>query len=106
MLASEGVSTGRTLFTRALAGATQALARPIGAIEPGRRADIVLLDAEHPDLAGDGDRWLDGWIFVAGRAAVKSVLVGGDTVVQDGRHRLRPSIEAGYKSVMRKLMEV
>ena len=106
VLASEGVSTGRTLFTRALAGAAQALARPVGAIEPGRRADIVLLDAEHPDLAGDGDRWLDGWIFVAGRAAVKSVLVGGEVVVQDGRHRLRPSIEARYKSVMRKLMEV
>ena len=72
VMAGEGASTGRTLFARALAGGAQALARSIGAIEPGRRADIVLLDAEHPDLAGDGDRWLDGWIFVAGRAAVKA----------------------------------
>src|SRR5262249_13627377 len=101
----EGASTGRTSFTRALAGGAQALARSIGAIEEGRRADIVLLDVEHPDLAGDGDRWLDGWIFVAGRAAVAHVLAGGDVVGADGRHRLRASIEARYKSVVRRVME-
>ena len=104
VMASEGVSTGRTLFTRALAGGAQALARSIGAIEPGRRADFVLLDAEHADLAGDGDRRLDGWIFVAGLTAVKAVLVGGDMVVENGRHRLRSTIETRYKSVMRKLL--
>jgi formimidoylglutamate deiminase len=105
VMASEGASTGRTLVRRALAGGAQALARPVGAIEQGRGTDIVLLDAEHPDLAGGGDRWLDGWIFVAGRAAVKCVLVGGDVVVQDGRHRGREAIEARYKSVMTKLVE-
>jgi formimidoylglutamate deiminase len=60
----------------------------------------VLLDADHPDLASrQGDQWLDAWIFTAGRAAVRSVLVGGGTVVETGRHNMRTSIEARYRAV-------
>jgi formimidoylglutamate deiminase len=93
-----GQSTGRRLVEAALAGGAQALQRPIGALAAGLRADIVLLDGEHPDFAcRHGDQWLDAWIFVAGRAAVSSVLIGGDLVVEAGRHRLRPTIEARYK---------
>ena len=61
----------------------------------------MLLDQNHPDLAARrGDQWLDAWIFVAGRAAVKTVLVGGETVVDAGRHRLRPQIEARYRTIV------
>ena len=64
----------------------------------------MLLDAEHPDLAARrGDAWLDAWIFVAGRAAVTTVLAGGETVVEAGRHRLRPQIEARYKAVVARI---
>ena len=52
MTTIEGESTGRSLYARALAGGAQALAQPIGALAAGRRADIVVLDADHPDLAG------------------------------------------------------
>ncbi len=97
-------STGRQLFATALVGSAQALQRPIGALATGLRADIVLLDGEHPDLASRrGDQWLDAWIFVAGRGAVKAVLVGGETVVDAGRHRMRPAIEARYKRVVANL---
>jgi formiminoglutamate deiminase len=105
MTGREGESTGRRLFACALAGGAQALQRLIGALAPGWRADIVVLDENHPDLVGrDGDRWLDAWIFVAGRAAVKAVLVGGETVVEAGRHTARPAIEARYKDVVAKLI--
>jgi cytosine/adenosine deaminase-related metal-dependent hydrolase len=61
----------------------------------------VLLDAGHPDLASrGGDQWLDAWIFVAGRAAVSSVVVGGEIVVEAGRHRGRSTIDARYRSVV------
>ncbi len=101
MAAAESESTGRRLFETALAGGAQALGRPVGAIAPGCRADIVLLDPEYPDLAcGRGDRWLDAWIFVAGRAAVKAVLIGGKAAVDDGRHILRPAIEARYRKAV------
>jgi formiminoglutamate deiminase len=100
----EGEATGRRLYATALAAGAQALQRPIGALAVGSRADIVLLDDDHPDLtARDGDHWLDAWIFVAGRSAVKTVLVGGTTVVEAGRHTLRMAIAARFKAVVGKL---
>jgi formiminoglutamate deiminase len=95
-----GESTGRRIFETALAGGVQALQQPIGAIAPGRRADIVLLDADHPDLAPRrGDEWLDAWIFVLGRRAVTTVLSGGEIVVQNGRHIAQPAIESRYRAI-------
>jgi formimidoylglutamate deiminase len=105
MTTQEGESTGRRLFAAALAGGTQALQRPIGALAARLRADIVLLDGGQADLAARrGDQWLDAWIFVAGRAAVKTVLVGGETIVEGGHHRMRPAIEARYRRAVLNLI--
>jgi formiminoglutamate deiminase len=99
-----GESTGRRIFETALAGGAQALQQPIGAIAPGRRADIVLLDGDHPDLAPRrGDEWLDAWIFVVGRPAVNTVLVGGEIVVENGRHTAEPTIVSRYRAVVARL---
>jgi formiminoglutamate deiminase len=104
MTRAEGESTGRRLFAAVLAAGAQALQRPIGALAAGSRADVVVLDPEHPDLAArSGDLWLDAWIFTAGRRAVETVLVGGETVVEAGCHGMRPAIEARYKTVVAKL---
>jgi formiminoglutamate deiminase len=101
MTTQEGESTGRRLLTSALTGGARALQQPIGALAQGQRADIVLLDLHHPDLASrHGDQWLDAWIFSAGRPAVKSVLAGGEVVVEAERHKMRPAIEARYKQVV------
>ena len=71
------------------------------ALAVGLRADIALLDENHPDLASRrGDEWLDAWTFVAGRTAVKTVLVGGEIVVEAGHHKMAPAIEQRYKAVM------
>nr|XP_061808142.1 formimidoylglutamate deiminase-like [Nerophis lumbriciformis] len=65
-------STGRSLYQQALAGGAQACGRPIGRIAPGCRADLVVLDTDHPLLAGRrGDAWLDSWIFAGNQ--VRSV---------------------------------
>ena len=104
MAVDEGESTGRRLYATALAAGAQALQRPIGALAVGSRADVVLLDDHHPDLASrHGDQWLDAWIFVAGRSAVKTVLAGGDSVVEAGRHTMRATIAARYQAVIAKL---
>ncbi len=105
MAAREGESVGRRLFESALAGGSQACARPVGALAAGKRADIVLLDTDHPDLAvGAGDHWLDAWIFIAGRGAVREVLVGGESVVADGRHRERDVITRRYIATVKRLL--
>lgn len=100
----DGGSTGRHLFDAACAAGAQALQRPVGAIAAGLRADIVLLDDNHPDLAlRHGDEWLDAWVFVVGRPAVKTVIIGGQKVVEAGRHRSQPVIEARYRAVAARL---
>jgi formimidoylglutamate deiminase len=104
MTTVEGESTGRRLFTQALAGGAQALQRECGAIAVGKRADLVVLDSDQPDLAAaKDDVWLDAWIFVAGRAAVKDVFVDGRQVVADGRHHARDASEKRYRATLAKL---
>jgi formiminoglutamate deiminase len=101
MTTEEGESTGRRLLASTLTAGARALQRPIGALTVGARADIVMLDADRPDLAARrDDQWVDAWIFVAGRAAVKTVIVGGETMVQAGRHRNRAKIEERYRRVV------
>jgi formimidoylglutamate deiminase len=103
---SDRDSVGRRLVDGALAGGAQALARPIGAIAPGCRADIVVLDGAHPDLAGrGGDAWLDAWVFVAGKPLVKTVLIGGETVVTEGRHLRHEMIAARYRRTISRLLD-
>ncbi|MBC7135209.1 MAG: amidohydrolase family protein, partial [Oceanibaculum nanhaiense] len=97
----EGSSTGRALYDAALAGGAQALGRRIGALAVGHRADIVVLDADHPDIAlAQGDRWLDAYIFVAGKPAIDRVIIGGETLVEGGRHRARDELAARYRAAL------
>jgi formimidoylglutamate deiminase len=97
-------STGTRLFQTALGGGTRALARPIGAIAPGLRADIVVLDTEHPALvAREPALILDGWIFSGGSSPIRDVMVGGRWMVRDGRHEAREAIGSAYSGALRRL---
>jgi formimidoylglutamate deiminase len=101
-----GASTGRTLYHTALAGGAQAVGRKVGRIQPGYRADLVVLDRTHPDLASvTGDRWLDAYLFTTGRTAVHSVIVGGKTVVSNGRHYGHDAVTAQYKAALARLVQ-
>jgi formimidoylglutamate deiminase len=78
------------------------LGQPIGQISAGQRADFVVLNGAHPLMAQmTGDDILSRWLFGATDHLVKDVMVGGDWVVQDGRHA--GEIEAGrrFAEVMR-----
>lgn len=104
MTTREGESSGRRLYADALTGGAKALQRPMGALAPGLSADIVVLDAEHPDLAGrNGDLVLDTFIYTAGRAAIREVYAGGEMVVTAGRHRQRDGISRRYRAAMSRL---
>jgi formimidoylglutamate deiminase len=99
-----GESTGARLYRDALAGGAQATGRRIGAITAGHRADLVVLDSAHPDItAASGDRTLDAFVFVAGRAAIRDVFVGGARVVADGRHRARDAVTRRYVATMARI---
>ena len=103
--AGHGQATGATLYRRALAGGAQAAGRKIGALSPGNRADIVVLDGDHPALAGrDGDSVLDSYVFAGNATPVRDVMVGGKWVVRDGRHGDEDVIAAAYRKTLAALV--
>lgn len=104
LAAGPGRSTGRSLYDAACAGGARSMAQPVGAIAPGFRCDIAVLDMDHPSLAGrSGDAILDSWIFSAGNSAVKDVIVGGRTVVSDRHHVNEDAIGRRFRAAIRRL---
>jgi len=97
----EGGSIGAWLWRAALAGGAQALGRPIGALEAGARADLLVLDQDHPQLtARSEDIMLDSLVFSGNGNPVRDVMVGGRWVVQEGRHRDQDAIAARYRKTI------
>jgi len=97
-------SVGRTLYDVAVAGGARALAQPTGGIEPGARADVVVLDGERPLLAAaEGDEILNRWLFAGDASFVRDVYVGGRRVVHDGTHPAERATGAAFASVLRDL---
>jgi len=105
VLAGEGMSCGRSMYQRALAGGAAASGQAIGGIEAGLRADLVELDAEHPLLQGrEEDSIVDTWLFAGGSSMVRSSWVGGILRVAEGRHLNRHDFEGPFRQAMRELL--
>lgn len=98
-------SVGETLLAGTMASAGASTGHDIGTLEAGRYADAVLLDPDAPVLAGatDEDR-VDRWLFSGNRPLVDEVYVGGQRVVESGRHRDRAAIAARYRDALAALM--
>ncbi len=105
-------STGTVLYDSALHGGANASAMPIGSFlggnpelpSVGNRADLLVLDETSPLLAGrDESNLLDTWIFAGNSNLVRDVMVNGDWVVRDFRHRDEARIAARYRAVISRL---
>ena len=97
-------AVGTTLWLEAAAGG-RALGRRMGAIAPGMRADLVVLDAEHPDLSGrTGDAIANALIFSGATNLVRDVMVGGAWVVRDGQHARERDAANTYKRAVAELL--
>ena len=104
LAAGTGASVGRTLYDAAARGGAQALGVNAGAIAPGARADLVVLDTESAALcARNEDALLDALIFFGGKPALKEVWVAGRRVVSEGRHPRRAEVLEGFKSALNTL---
>jgi 5-methylthioadenosine/S-adenosylhomocysteine deaminase len=75
-----------------------------GRIEPGRRADLVIIDLERPYLAPGHDLIAD--LVYAGRPdCVETVIVGGRVVLRDRRHPQQAAIVAEARAAARDLLD-
>lgn len=102
VLADEsGLPVGASLWLRAARGGAQAVAQPVGAIAPGCRADLVVLDGDDPALAEQrAADVIDAAIFGPARNPVRDVLVAGRFVVREGRHAGEEAIFERYRRTL------
>jgi formimidoylglutamate deiminase len=102
--AGEDRSTARSLLEAAWSGGARACGRPLGRLEPGARADLVVLDPLHPALVGRaGDALLDSWIFTGEDTPVRHVMVGGRWVVRHGRHGEQERVFDAYRAAIARI---
>lgn len=105
VLSRDGESTGLALYQAALAGGAQALAQPVGAIEVGRRADLLVLDEDDPALAEQPvAHLLDAAIFGPARRVVRDVMVAGRWVIGEGHHADEEAILTRYRQTLKRLL--
>jgi formimidoylglutamate deiminase len=102
LAAQGGGSVGAALWKRSLAGGARAVGRDVGRIATGSRADMLVLDADHPVLIGkQGDLLLDAMVFAGNENPVRDVMIGGRWRVLGGRHEVEPGVRARFQQVMR-----
>ncbi|WP_437374460.1 formimidoylglutamate deiminase [Inquilinus limosus] len=98
-------SVGATLFLAAIDGGARAVGRVSGRIEAAARADLVVLDPDHPALVGRrGDALLDSLVFAGNASPIRHVMAGGRWRVRDGRHAEEAAVAARYRAVMAALL--
>jgi formimidoylglutamate deiminase len=95
---------GDFLWQGALAGGAQAAGRPVGALAAGKRADLLVLDSEHPNLAAVApDDVLGTFVFCGNDNLVRDVMVGGRWVVRGQRHVAQDAIAKRYMHTVAEL---
>jgi formimidoylglutamate deiminase len=95
---------GTRLWRDAAQHGSQAIGQPAGAIEVGRRADWLVLDAAHPCLVGAAaDTALDHLLFAGGEAAIRNVAVAGRWVIRDRRHAVEDELRPRFAGLMQRL---
>ena len=99
-------AVGTTLWLEAAAGGAQALGRDMGAIAAGKRADLVVLDGEHPDLAArTGDAIANALVFSGVTSLVRDVMVAGRWVVRERRHAQENAAAERYARAVAELIQ-
>jgi formimidoylglutamate deiminase len=91
---------GERLYCDASRAGAQSLGRPVGAIAPGCRADLLVLR-----WPGDDAPSLDRAIFRSGAWTVRDVFVGGRAVIRDGVHPAEERIERDATEALRAVLQ-
>jgi formimidoylglutamate deiminase len=97
--------TAARLWTEAARSGARALGLNAGEIAVGQRADLVVVDMEHVSLAGrDGAQAMDSYVFVAGRDAVRDVMIGGRWLVSGRHHALEGAADRAYREATSRIL--
>ncbi|MBJ3814950.1 formimidoylglutamate deiminase [Shimwellia pseudoproteus] len=95
---------GNVLYQGALRGGAQALGQKIGRLQPGYRADLLVLDDREPFIATASDAMrLNRWLFACSANPVRHVMTGGRWVIKDGHHADDESLSVAFIRVLKQL---
>jgi len=104
VLTTKDSTCGMFLYQHAVESGATALGQAIGKLEPGYRADLLVLDGEHELLVGkQPDAVLDSWVFAGDNTMLESVWVAGKCVIEHGHHQSEASLRAGFTRVVKAL---
>ena len=112
VLAPETMDSSRTsysalaalLFDCATRGGAESIGASSGELQPGRPADFFTVDLDDPSIAGASpDVLLSCLVFSLARTAVREVFVGGQRVVEEGRHRAQGEIVENFITLQSRL---
>ncbi|MEO7062619.1 MAG: formimidoylglutamate deiminase [Dokdonella sp.] len=105
-------STGDMLLAYALAGGARAAGCSVGKLAGGDsahlqlapRADLVVLDDASPLLGARApSHVIDTWLFAGNTSLVRDVMVAGEWIVRDSRHRDEARVATCYRDVVERL---
>ena len=83
------------------------MGQPVGRLEAGYRADLVVLDKDHQLLSGRApDAALDSWIFAGDRSMINSVWVAGRVVVEKGYHADEEVLGSAFSRLVRDFQSI
>lgn len=99
-------STAEVLLGQAWAGGAASAGMPLGALGIGHTADWIVLDESAPALAGaSDDDVLDRFLFAGNRPLIERVYVGGQCVVENGRHHRHDEFAQRYRATLARLLQ-
>ncbi len=102
---TEAPHTAARLWAEAARSGARALGLDAGEIAVGKRADLVVVNTEHVSLAGrDGAQAMDSYVFVAGRDAVRDVMIDGRWVVWGRQHALEGAAHQAYRDATLRIL--
>jgi formimidoylglutamate deiminase len=92
------------LFDCATIRGAKSLSLPVGRLEGEYQADFFTVDLDDPSIAGFSNAdLLPAIVFGLSRTAVKDVVVGGEIIVKDGRHKAAEEIVNRFKALQDRL---
>jgi formimidoylglutamate deiminase len=106
LASADAIQVADRLYSQAVHGGALAAARPIAGLAVGQRADFVVLDGKHPDLAARRDeQLLAGLVFCQhGETPIRDVYVAGRQVVAERRHVQEEQAATGYRAALEALL--
>ncbi|QGU88271.1 formimidoylglutamate deiminase [Erwinia sorbitola] len=96
-------SVGEVLYQQALAGGAQACGVKIGSLQPGYRADWLVLGGDAQLEFTQDASVLNRWLFAGNRSQIQDVFVAGQQRICAGQHAQQAEIDAGLREALEAL---